>query len=334
MDYWSYQSYFEEKDRERRLVRPLRQNSNAVFFGLALVVLLGLFLNYPLQAGARELVSRLAPDSAGLASALRMLSDLIIAALMLLIPMTIIRLWVDIPLWAAFPLRTPKAEILSPAILACLGASAVGSLSYGLISLLLDALFGVELGAPVYAAPIGAPSTVLYLVRIVLLPSILEELFFRGVIMQSLRRFGDGFALVCSSVVFGLAHLNAPQGVSAFFIALAIGFFVLRTGSILTGVIIHFVNNALVVAAEFITRGMNPGALDMFNRLQFAIYVFLGFVGLVWLLVSHNGRTIGLAPSRWPLSNGKKARVFFISPASIAYYVVLAAYAVINIVWG
>jgi membrane protease YdiL (CAAX protease family) len=291
-------------------------------------------LNWPLQAGARALVSRLAPDSAGLASALRMFSDIIIAALMLLIPMTIIRLWVDIPLWAAFPLRAPKAEILSPAILACLGASAVGSLSYGLISLLLDALFGVELGVPVYAAPVGAPSTVLYLVRIVLLPSVLEELFFRGVIMQSLRRFGDGFALVCSSVVFGLAHLNAAQGVSAFFIALAIGFFVLRTGSILTGVIIHFVNNALVVAAEFITRGMEPRALDMFNRLQFAIYVFLGFVGLVWLLVSHNGRTIGLAPSRWPLATGKKARVFFVSPASIAYFVILTIYAVINIVWG
>jgi hypothetical protein len=135
-------------------------------------------------------------------------------------------------------------------------------------------------------------------------------------------------------VVFGLAHLNAPQGVSAFFVALAIGFFVLRTGSILTGVIIHFVNNALVVAAEFITRGMNPGALDMFNRLHFAIYVLLGFVGLVWLLVSHNGRTIGLAPSRWPLTTGKKARVFFFSPASIAYFVILTVYAVINIAWG
>jgi membrane protease YdiL (CAAX protease family) len=334
MDYWSYQSYFEEKDRERRLVRPLRQNSNAVFFGLALVVLLGLFLNYPLQAGVRELTELIAPGSPALGSALRMLADILIAGLMLIIPMTIIRLWVDIPPWAAFPLRVPKADILSPAIFACMGASAVGSLSYGLISLLLENIFGVSLGTPAYASPVGAPSTALYLVRIVLLPSVLEELFFRGVIMQSLRRFGDSFALVCSSVVFGLAHLNAAQGVSAFFIALAIGFFVLRTGSILTGVIIHFVNNALVVAAEFITRGMNPRALDMFNRLQLALYVLFGFIGIVWLLVSHSGRMIGLAPSRWPLAVSKKARVFFVSPASIGYYVILAVYAAINIVWG
>jgi membrane protease YdiL (CAAX protease family) len=334
MAYWSYQSYFEEKGRERRLARPLRQNSNAVFFGLALVVLLGLFLNYPLQAGVRVLVQRLAPGSDGLGSSLRLLADIIIASLMLLIPMTIIRLWVDIPPWAAFPMRAPKANILSPAIFACLGASAAGSLSYGLISMLLDAVFGVELGAPVYAAPVGAPSTALYLLRILLLPSVLEELFFRGVVMQSLRRFGDVFALVCSSVVFGLAHLNAAQGVSAFFIALAIGFFVLRTGSILTGVIIHFVNNALVVAAEFITRGMDSRALDLFTRLQFALYVLLGFIGLMWLLVVHGGRILSLAPSRWPLTAGKKARVFFFSPSAFAYYAVLVAYAVINIALG
>jgi membrane protease YdiL (CAAX protease family) len=334
MDYWTYQSYFEEKDRERRLVRPLRQNSNAVFFGLALVLLLGLFLNFPLQSGAQELVRRLAPDSPALGSAMRMLADTLIACLMLVVPMTIIRLWVDIPLWAAFPLRVPKADILSPAIFACMGASAVGSLSYGLIALLLERLFGIALGTPVYATPVGAVSVALYLLRIVLLPAVLEELFFRGVVMQSLRRFGDSFALICSSVLFGFAHLNAAQGVSAFFVALAIGFFVLRTGSILTGVIIHFANNALVVAAEFITRGMEPRALDIFNRLQFSIYVFLGFVGLVWLLAAHGGRVFGLAPSRWPLPAGKKAMTFFLSPSSIAYYVVLAVYAAINLAWA
>jgi membrane protease YdiL (CAAX protease family) len=334
MDYWSYQAYLEEKDRKRRLVRPLGRNSNAVFFGLALVVLLGLFLSYPLQDAVRALGERLAPYSTGVGSSLRILADILIACFMLLIPMTIIRLWVDIPLWAAFPMRLPKANVLSPAVFVCLGASAAGSLAYGLISMLMDTLFGVSMSAPVYAPPVGAPSIVLYLVRNTLVPAVLEELLFRGVVMQSLRRFGDGFALVCSSVVFGLAHLNAAQGVSAFFIALAIGFFVLRTGSILAGVVIHFVNNALVVAAELLTRGLDPRSLALFARLQFAMYVFLGFVGFVWLIVSHGGRIISLAPPRYPLKASAKARVFFLSPCAFIYYGILAVYAAINVLWG
>ena len=63
--------------------------------------------------------------------------------------------------------------------------------------------------------------------------------------MQGLRCFGDGVALLVSAIFFALAHFNAMQAANAFLMGLIIGYFVLRTGSLWTGIILHFIINLL-----------------------------------------------------------------------------------------
>lgn len=84
-----------------------------------------------------------------------------------------------------------------------------------------------------------------------LLPAVCEETAHRGLVLKGLGVNNKMTALVISSLLFGLMHMNIEQ----FFYATIIGFFVgylsLMTGSIYPAMIIHFMNNFLNVYMSF-----------------------------------------------------------------------------------
>jgi membrane protease YdiL (CAAX protease family) len=103
--------------------------------------------------------------------------------------------------------------------------------------------FGVQLSAPASPVPTSALGMIMFVIQIAFIPALIEEFALRGVIMQPLRKYGDRFATVMSALVFALMHGNMIQAPFAFIAGLAIGYFVIATGSIWTGVLIHFANN-------------------------------------------------------------------------------------------
>lgn len=86
-----------------------------------------------------------------------------------------------------------------------------------------------------------------------IMPAIGEELMFRGMILQGLRsRFNDVVSVVLSALMFALMHANLQQLVYPFLLGLIMGWIALRTGSIISSIVVHFVNNFLVVTFSFI----------------------------------------------------------------------------------
>lgn len=86
-----------------------------------------------------------------------------------------------------------------------------------------------------------------------ILPAICEEVIFRGVVLQGLRtRFGDFVAIIISALMFALMHMSLQQFVYPFLLGCIMGWIVLRTGSIISSIIVHFINNFLVVTFAFI----------------------------------------------------------------------------------
>ncbi|HUQ41854.1 MAG TPA: ABC transporter permease subunit/CPBP intramembrane protease [Candidatus Limnocylindrales bacterium] len=79
------------------------------------------------------------------------------------------------------------------------------------------------------------------------LPAIAEETLFRGAILQSLRpAFGRG-AIVLTALGFALMHFDPWRLAPTFLLGIVAGALVVRTGSIWTAMIFHFVNNALAI---------------------------------------------------------------------------------------
>ena len=76
---------------------------------------------------------------------------------------------------------------------------------------------------------------------------IFEEILYRGVLLNGLlKKYNYKKAIIYSALIFGIAHMNLPQGVNAFFLGVIIGLAYYYTRSIYICMVMHFVNNFLV----------------------------------------------------------------------------------------
>lgn len=76
---------------------------------------------------------------------------------------------------------------------------------------------------------------------------IFEEILYRGVLLNGLlKKYNYKKAIIYSALIFGIAHMNLPQGVNAFFLGVIIGLAYYYTRSIYLCMAMHFVNNFLV----------------------------------------------------------------------------------------
>lgn len=76
-----------------------------------------------------------------------------------------------------------------------------------------------------------------------ILPAICEETVHRGMLLGAYSKYGTTFAIVITSVVFGLLHMNIFQCFYAFCVGMFLAYICLYTRSIIPGIIIHFINN-------------------------------------------------------------------------------------------
>lgn len=79
------------------------------------------------------------------------------------------------------------------------------------------------------------------------LPAICEETAHRGMLLKGLSPMGRIWAIIISSLLFGLLHLNVEQVFYTTIIGLLAGYIVSVTDSIYPAMIIHFMNNAISV---------------------------------------------------------------------------------------
>jgi len=91
----------------------------------------------------------------------------------------------------------------------------------------------------------------LQVLSVALLPALCEEVAHRGLLLKGLSTLGLMRALIISSILFGLMHLNVNQ----FFFATVLGFLIGLTAvvskNILPAIIVHFVNNFLSIYLTF-----------------------------------------------------------------------------------
>lgn len=94
---------------------------------------------------------------------------------------------------------------------------------------------------------------ILNLFLLAVLPAIAEELIFRGVVFNGLRRnISDWGAILISASLFTLMHGSLEQFIYPFMLGIIFAWLVLRTGSVLSSIIVHLCNNILAVTLNFI----------------------------------------------------------------------------------
>jgi membrane protease YdiL (CAAX protease family) len=121
---------------------------------------------------------------------------------------------------------------------------------------------------------------------VAVIPPILEEIVFRGIILRGfLKRYTPWASIILSSLLFAAMHINVWQMIPAFFAGLLLGYIFYRTGSLMAVIFAHAVNNATAVLGNhfFCIPGFNDGALFQ------PAWLTLGAMGVVVLaLITFN----------------------------------------------
>jgi|GEM_PF-2298660 len=121
--------------------------------------------------------------------------------------------------------------------------------------------------------------------------SISEEFVFRGILQNSLSgRVGPWRALVLATIVFGLLH-TLWRFPAAFILGLFLGFLYLRTGSLIPGLLSHFITNVssivLFNVAEHSASGIIPVWMEQDRPapaylVALSLFVFIVVLVALW----------------------------------------------------
>ena len=141
--------------------------------------------------------------------------------------------------------------------------------------------------------------------------------------MQSLRRYGDWFAIIMSSLVFALMHGNMIQIPFAFIAGIGIGYAVIKTGTMWTGIIIHFINNGIAVISMVAYNGLSETGFSVFTGVLYAVTFVIGILCLI-AFSKRNPSMLTLSRGECScLTTGNKVSRFIINPLMIIAIAVL-----------
>lgn len=124
----------------------------------------------------------------------------------------------------------------------CFALTYVGSIAGTLIEELTAALAGREASNPVAETVSEISLWSVFLFMVVLAP-IFEEIFFRKVVIDRLRRYGDLPAIIISGLVFGVIHGNFSQFFYAALLGMVFGAIYVHTGKLGYTIFLHMLIN-------------------------------------------------------------------------------------------
>lgn len=176
-----------------------------------------------------------------------------------------------------------------------------------LITFLIDLGYQPEILIP---PPENWSQYLLYLLLIVFSAGVCEEVLFRGAIMPAIEKHGLLPAIIYSSLLFALFHGSFIRLFSTFILGMVIAVIVVKTGSLLGGVLFHMLNNFYAVTFMYLTADFNSTLAEEMPVVWISVLLLLipGLIGAYWgfrILNSQTGflpilkQKAGLLPAGW-----------------------------------
>ncbi len=175
------------------------------------------------------------------------ISVLIVSVLKYLLPALLLQLVLRMPLRVSLPMRVAKADTL------LFGIVLIMMVSAGLGMFLVSSSDELEKYKLICNA-VGMENhrMVLYMLFTIFAIPIMSELLLHGALFQLLRQFGDGFAMIVVSLLVACLMHNFQDSLRAGLVTFIISYFVLRSGSFLTAILLHIVHEIYMFALFYI----------------------------------------------------------------------------------
>lgn len=123
-------------------------------------------------------------------------------------------------------------------------------------------------------------SSPLGILSVAIVAPVFEELLFRGAIEgHLLKTFSrPQYAILLSALIFGIVHGNPAQIPFAFVLGLLLGWLYYATGSLLPGMLLHFLNNSSSVVLMLTVPESSNSMNAMFGPDNAAALAVFGFI--------------------------------------------------------
>lgn len=154
------------------------------------------------------------------------------------------------------------------------------------------------------------------IIFVVILSPIVEEIIFRGVILNKLRIYGERRAIWFTALTFALFHGNLSQFFYAFILGLIFGYVAIKTNTIRYAVILHIGVNlfgSLIMPALALSEN---AFLANIAGLMVIIFMFAGVI-----LFVKNYKKIDLEPKRSHSEVKVRKRFSYGNSGMIFYYI-------------
>ncbi len=195
----------------------------------------------------------------------------------------------------------------------CMFANYISSILLSFIS-----LFGAESTYSSIQDPKSISDLILMCISVAVIPPLIEEYALRGVTLSRLRRYGNSFAIIATSIMFGIFHGDAMQIPFAFMCGLFFAYSVIATESLWTGIIIHALNNILSCVASVIMQVSTEDAANTFFSVVSigGMVLAVACVFIYYALFKKDGVTEFKGEAEI-LTTGQKVSKFLFSPGMI-----------------
>lgn len=179
-----------------------------------------------------------------------------------------------------------------------------------------------------YGATNGTPEITVFYVLVQILctaivPAISEEFLFRGAILGALKPYGQGFAIIMSSILFGMVHGNLGQIPFATGGGIFFAFLTIYTGSMLPSMILHGLNNLLSLIIEILFQVSNENTAYAVLITYYLIFSIVAVIAFVKLSRSDK-KLLQLKKPNSVINEKEKAVSFIISPGFIVFVALIA----------
>ena len=156
-------------------------------------------------------------------------------------------------------------------------------LGLGFVNVLFaDFLSGIGLNAPSPNIPLNNPfELILFSITVALFPAVFEELFFRGILLNSLKGENLLVRVFTVGLCFALYHCSVSQFVYQFIYGVAFCLLAIVAKSVIPCIIAHFINNFTILLFTYLNIDV-----DLTNILL----IVIGVVALIgYFLISYFG---------------------------------------------
>ena len=132
-------------------------------------------------------------------------------------------------------------------------------------------------------------ANIILIIYMVIVAPITEELLCRGFVMNILSPVNTKFALITSSLLFGLTHGNFNQIFNGFILGLLLGYIAMKSSSLKYSIITHMTANANALFCSYFYEYKIFGELgeetaNMYEMIHFAVLLVIGIIALVFFL--------------------------------------------------